>query len=78
MSGLSYIGLIIRCILMSRIVCELNQRKSAAVVHLCREHETDLLHCHFRCQMDHTLDILYGIAVAVAVPESAVDKGCCT
>ena len=77
MSCLLYIGSIVRCILMSRIVCELNKRKSAAVVYLGGEHETDLLHSHFRSEMDDTLNILYGVAVSVTVPESAVNEGSC-
>ena len=43
MSGCAYIRLIIRCILMPCIVIKLYKWKSAAIVYLCRQHETDLI-----------------------------------
>ena len=67
MSCFLYIRSIVRCIFMSRIVCKFNQRKSSSVIHLCGEHKTDFIYCHFRCQMNHTLNILYCIAVTISV-----------
>ena len=76
--GRTDIAVVLRCILMSRIVVELDQRKSAAVMDLSRKHEPDLVSCFFRRQMNDSLDILYRIAVTVAVPKTAVEEGGCS
>ena len=76
--GRTDIAVVLRCILMSRIVVELDQRKSAAVMDLSRKHEPDLVSCFFRRQMNDALDILYRIAVTVAVPKTAVEEGGCS
>ena len=73
-----YILGIIGSILVTCIVVELNERESAAVVYLSREHETDLVSSHFGVKVNDTLNILNGIAVAVAVAKSAVDERCCS
>ena len=62
---------------MTCIVVELHQRKRAAVIHLCGEHETNLLFSLLRREMDHTLDILHCIPVAIAVAQAAVNKRRC-
>src|SRR5699024_1567107 len=72
-----YIGGIIRCILMPGVMGKFYKRKTTAVVYLCREHEPDLFTSHFRCKMDNSLDVLYGITVTVAVSKSTVNKGGC-
>ena len=77
MPGRTDIAVVLRCILMSRIVAELDQRKSAAVMYLGGKHEPDLVGCLFRGQMNDTLNILYRVAVTVAVPEAAVEEGGC-
>ena len=78
MSRLTHIRFIVRRILMSGIVIVFYQRQTTAMVYLCRKHKTNLCKRHLRIQMDNTLNILHGIAVAVAVALSAVDKGSCT
>ena len=65
-------------VLMTGIVCKLDQRQTSAVVHLCGEHKTNLFRRLFRGKMNHTLNVLYGIAVTVAVAQTAVSKGCCS
>ena len=75
MAGCGHIGSIVRCILMSCIMVELNERKSAAVVNLCGKHEADLLTRSGRIQMDHALDILNGVTIAITITKSAVDEG---
>ena len=74
MPGFLYIGSIIRRILMSGIVCKFDKRKSSSVIHLCRKHKPDLFECHLRCKMNHTLNILHGIAVSVTVSQTTVEK----
>ena len=69
---------LIRAVLKACFVVELNERKSAAVVHLCRQHESYLLCCKLGVDMDNTLYILNGITVAVAVAQTAVDERCCS
>ena len=77
-SCLLHIRSIIRCILMSRIVCEFYKWKPSTIIYLCRKHEADLLYCHLRCQMDHTLDILYCVTITVSISQSTICKGCST
>ena len=62
---------------MTGIVCKLDQRQTSAVVHLCGEHKTNLFRRLFRGKMNHTLNVLYGIAVTVAVAQTAVNQGRC-
>ena len=69
------IGGVFRRILMARVMGEFDQGQAAAVMDLGREHEPDLVRGRLRFQMDHALDILDRIPVAVPVPESAVNKG---
>ena len=76
MSCRSAVAFVLRCVLMPCMVVELYQRQRAAVVHLCRKHETDFLLRLFRGQMDHALDILYGVPIAIAVAQTAVNEGC--
>ena len=75
MARLTHVLGILRAGLVSGIMRELDQRQSAPVMDLRREHEADLFRCHFGFQVDHTLDILYRIPVAVPVSQAAVDKG---
>ena len=75
MTCLPYIGIILRSILMPRIVVELDQRKSAAVMDLRGKHETNLVRRCLRLQMNYALNILDCVAVTVTVPQAAVDKG---
>ena len=53
MTCLLHIGLILRSILVPRIVVELDQRKSAAVMDLRGKHETDLVRRCLRLQMNY-------------------------
>ena len=75
MAGFLHIGSVFRRVLMAGIVGKFHQRQSAAVVHLSREHEADLLCRRLRFQMDDALDVLHRVPVAVAVPQAAVDEG---
>ncbi len=59
---------------MTCIVIELYKRKSAAVVNLSGKHEANLLGSHFGIKMNDSLNILNGIAVAIAVSEAAVNE----
>ena len=70
--------ILVRTGLVAGIVSELNERKSAAVAYLSREHEAYLFLCSFRIQMNDTLYILDSISVAVTISEAAVNKGCCS
>ena len=74
MAGLLYVFRIVRGVLVACVVIILHQRKSGAVVHLGGEHEADLAQCHLRIGVDDALDVLHGVAVAVAVSLSAVDE----
>ena len=78
MAGFLYIRSIIRSIFFSRCVSKLDKRESATVIYLRRQHETNLFQCHFRCQMDDSLNILYSISVSVSISESTVNEGSCT
>ena len=75
MAGFLHIGGIIGGVFMAGVVGELDQGQAAAVVHLGRQHEANLLTGHFRLQMDDALDVLHRVAVAVAVPQAAVNQG---
>ena len=75
MPGFFAVGSIVRCVFMSRIMCELYERKPAALLYLRREHKTDFFFCHFWCKMDDALNILYSIAVSVSIAQPAVDEG---
>ena len=74
-AGVAHIFGIFRTGLLSGLMRELHQREAAAVVDLGGEHEADLVRRHFRFQVDHALDILHRIPVAVAVAQAAVDEG---
>ena len=69
---------IVRGVFMAGIVVELNQRQTAAVVYLCRQHKADLFCGKLRIQVNDALDILYRIPIAVAVAQTAVYERCCT
>ena len=75
MAGVAHIFGVLRAGLLPGFMGEFHQRKAAAVVDLGGEHEADLVRRHFGLQMDHALDILHRIPVAVAVAQAAVDKG---
>ena len=60
------------------IMIKTYQRKSATVVYLCRQHETNLVQCSLRIRMNDTLNILNGISVTISVTLTAVDEGCCS
>ena len=77
-TGLLDIFRIVRSVFMAGIVVELDQRQTAAVVYLCRQHKADLFCGKLRIQVNDALDILYRIPIAVAVAQTAVYKGCCT
>ena len=47
-------------------------------IYLGRQHKTDLIRCHFRCQMDHALNILHSVAISISIAQTAVSKGCCS
>ena len=74
MPGLLYIRSIVRGVLMAGVMGELDQRQ-AAVVHLRRQHKADLVCCLFRCQMDHTLNVLHSVTVPVTIAQTAINKG---
>ena len=76
MSCLLYIGSVVRSILMSRIVCKLDKRKSSTVINLCWEHESDLFNSHLRCKVDNALDILNCISVSISVSQTTVWEWC--
>ena len=76
MPCLLYIRSVVGRILMSRIVRKLHKGKTAAVVHLRGEHETNLFSRHLGRQMNHTLNILHGVTVSISVAKPTVDKGC--
>ena len=78
MAGLLYITFILRGIFMSGVMREFDKRESAAVMNLRRQHEAQLFLCGCRIKMNDALNILHGITVAVAVAQTAVDKGCRT
>ena len=59
---------------MAGIVGEFHQRQACAVVYLGGEHEADALLRHGGVQVDDALDVLHGVAVAVAVALAAVDQ----
>jgi len=63
---------------MSWIVGEFNKRQTTTIIYLGRQHKTDLIRCHFRCQMDHALNILHSVAVSISIAQTAVSKGCCS
>ena len=75
MTGFLHIGGIVGGVLMAGVVGELDQGQAAAIVHLGRQHEANLLTGHFRLQMDDALNVLHRVAVAVAVPQAAVNQG---
>ena len=75
-TGLLNVRGVVRRILMARIMRILYKRKACAVRYLRGEHEPDLVRCHLGSEVNDSLDILYGIAVTEAVPESAVLEGC--
>ena len=59
---------------MSRVVRILDQGQSGPVMHLCAQHKGQHLPRHLWIQVHDALDILYGIAVSVSVPLSAVHQ----
>ncbi len=61
---------------MSRVMCKLYKGQTAAVVNLRGEHKAYLIPSCLRVKVDHTLNILYGVAIPIAISKSAVDKGC--
>ena len=67
-----YIIGIIGSVLLARLVSVLDERKTRAVRNLCGKHEYYLLLCHFGRKVDYTLDILYRVAVAEAVAQTAI------
>ena len=78
MSGLLYIGGVVRRVFLPRIVRKFYKGKSSAVIYLCRKHKADFFFCHFRRKMDDSLNILHRIPVAVAVAQTAVNQRGCT
>ena len=75
MTGFLAVGGVIRSVLVSGIVCELDKRQTTAVTHLRGEHKADLFHSHLGGKVDDALYILYGVPVAVTVAQAAVDEG---
>ena len=65
---------VVGSVFVSRIVSVLDKRKSRAVCNLCREHKYYLFFCHFGREVDNSLNILYGVAVAETVAQTAVNK----
>ena len=76
-SGFLDIFRIIRCIFMTSIVIELDQRQTTAIVYLCRQHKPNLFCCKFWVEVNNPLNILYGIPITIAVPQTAInERGC--
>ena len=74
-SGLLDVFGVVRGVFLTGLVGVLHQRQTRAVRHLRGKHKYYLLLCHFGGKVDNALDILYGVAVAEAVAESAVLEG---
>ena len=51
-----------------------DQRKTGTAAYLAGNHQADFTERHLRREMQDTLNILHRVAVAVAVPQAAVDK----
>lgn len=69
------VAVILRRIFMAGIMGVLHQRQTRAVGYLRGQHESQPFLRRLRIQMDHALNILHRIAIAVAVALSAVDQG---
>ena len=78
MAGLLDVIRVVRGVLVAGVMGELDQRQTAAVVDLCGQHEADLLGRHLGVEVDDALDVLHGVAVAVAVAQAAVHERCRT
>ncbi len=60
---------------MARVVGKFHKGQAATQICLCGEHKPYFFLRHFRRQVNHTLDILDSVPVAVAVAQPAVNKG---
>ena len=69
------VAVVLRGILVPRVVVELHQRQTAAVMHLRAEHENKAFLRHLRVKVDDALNVLHRVAVAQTVALTAVDEG---